>query len=1126
MAAFHLRLFGHPELRGAGSRPIHFRTRKQLALLVYLALEARGRRVDREALVDLFWPDVDVERGRHSLSQALTALRSSLGAESIFPGRGPVQLRADLRTDLELLSRTFDSGVDLKNPLQDLDSCAGYTFGHWVDGARARIRTAARAALLQELQAFRSLGEVARVHERAVQLYKIDPESDQAACVLAEGALCGGDLDGAVRILRSHLARTRNGNAERPPGRIWRLLNRIEAGLPPVMEGLRGAESRRGRGSAEKRFVGRARETARLEQLWAVATDGKLVTCLVTGPAGIGKSALVHRFATSVATRGWPVVKATCHEVGSGIPFAALADLLNGLSQEPSLGETDPHWLAEASRVIPSLKARFPGIPDPPPASGESVQLRVAEAFYRIIETVTDGVPVLIVIDDWQHIDPASRAVLHVLTRRMHDQAGMVLATRRTPLGSNGDGPAEADDAHGWEELIAVAPLAPSESELLVSSLTGASADQEDRRGTVSTIGELAEGNPYFLEMLVADWQTHRTDSLVASAASGDGTRTKWRPPRTMQLAFSRQHDALSSGARHVLNVLAVAGRAVSAGEIGRLLEITPDAVQRHVLDAIDTGTVRVEPAGVAFKNELHRAFLYYAMSEASRHYLHGQLARMLTDAETGGDTHGLLEASHHFLRAGLAEAGLEAATKGAALSLAHGAPHEAERALHAAIEAAGGSPPTDALLLLVEALGQQGRYGCALEWLEALDAGSASPEQRALVGRFAAEGMVRGRLGDDDAIRRAVAVGITDARAAANDLLVIQALQISAELAADSSDWSTLAAVRDEAAELARRGSGDALRGCAELSTGFCLFTAGHYAAAYRHFNRSATLLDRVGDHTQLIRALNGCGMCAQAVGVLHLAKKAYQRAGILAQRTGDFRTASNIESNLGALAIEYGDLQQAERHLIQGLEQLIATDDNRYKALVLHNIADLRIIQQRYDEAGESLQHATEAVRRNNLPYQLAENLLYRADYFIATERPEEACRLVSMAEHIVGTKPGHHATNFTRLRLFKCWRLGEVDARSLTEINALLAAYPVSIAGHIELAAFSEWLGEQVGVTVQNKHPTAAQMIRATGLMGVAARLVALGLFPGRSNPRTGTLEKERTVDAPRLRRTRNS
>lgn len=74
-----LKLFGPPALVDGGGSAVHFRTRKQLALLIYLHFEARNHPVARDGLVDLLWPEVSPDKGRHSLSQALSAVRAHLG---------------------------------------------------------------------------------------------------------------------------------------------------------------------------------------------------------------------------------------------------------------------------------------------------------------------------------------------------------------------------------------------------------------------------------------------------------------------------------------------------------------------------------------------------------------------------------------------------------------------------------------------------------------------------------------------------------------------------------------------------------------------------------------------------------------------------------------------------------------------------------------------------------------------------------------------------------------------------------------------------------------------------------------------------------------------------------------
>src|SRR2546430_17652603 len=87
VAQFQLKVLGSPELVRGGRSPVRFRTKKHLAVLLYLHLEGRARSIPRDQLVDLLWPDVPAEKGRHSLSQALLAIPSGPGTDA-GTGRG------------------------------------------------------------------------------------------------------------------------------------------------------------------------------------------------------------------------------------------------------------------------------------------------------------------------------------------------------------------------------------------------------------------------------------------------------------------------------------------------------------------------------------------------------------------------------------------------------------------------------------------------------------------------------------------------------------------------------------------------------------------------------------------------------------------------------------------------------------------------------------------------------------------------------------------------------------------------------------------------------------------------------------------------------------------------------
>src|SRR3989441_10960782 len=234
-AQFQLRVFGSPQLVRDDRSPVRFRTKKHLALLVYLHFEGRARAIPRDQLVELLWPEVPPEKGRHSLSQALLAIRSLLGSGAVTGREQDVQLLAELPSELAILRQGQVAGVRVAEPLRGLDDCAGAEFAHWVDVARMRLKAQARDALRAALQTARVRGDLSETHLLAAALYDIDPLCIDAVYALAERALVDGDTVAAVRLLNDQVRRAQAELGTNPNPEITRLLRRVEGG------GRRGA---------------------------------------------------------------------------------------------------------------------------------------------------------------------------------------------------------------------------------------------------------------------------------------------------------------------------------------------------------------------------------------------------------------------------------------------------------------------------------------------------------------------------------------------------------------------------------------------------------------------------------------------------------------------------------------------------------------------------------------------------------------------------------------------------------------------------------------------------------------------------------------------------------------------
>lgn len=190
---------------------------KRLALLLYLALaEPRGLH-SRDRLLGLLWPDADDESARHSLRNALHALRKTLGDDAIVM-RGHTQVGLDfnlVRCDaLDLRAHLVAGRREEALALWQGEVAPGLyvsgapDFEHWLDEQRLAFRGAVRAAAWHQADALRNTGhaELDAVR-RAVRL---DPGNEPGVRRLMRLLADAGDRAGTLRAyqdLVDHFAR-------------------------------------------------------------------------------------------------------------------------------------------------------------------------------------------------------------------------------------------------------------------------------------------------------------------------------------------------------------------------------------------------------------------------------------------------------------------------------------------------------------------------------------------------------------------------------------------------------------------------------------------------------------------------------------------------------------------------------------------------------------------------------------------------------------------------------------------------------------------------------------------------------------------------------------------------------
>lgn len=187
-------------------------------------------------------------------------------------------------------------------------------------------------------------------------------------------------------------------------------------------------------------LVGRDRELAALARAAERAAVGETQVAIVSGGAGVGKTALLRSaigsltdVSTTAPSRLGPVIAAAqgVQLAGGAIPFGITSQLLEDLS-----GQVRPDWTselaeerrAELGRLHPAFR-----IGGEKTARGVLDRLVLTAAWRDLVATVASSRLLVLVVDDLQWVDEGSSDLLASLLSGMANLPVLLLASLRSP---------------------------------------------------------------------------------------------------------------------------------------------------------------------------------------------------------------------------------------------------------------------------------------------------------------------------------------------------------------------------------------------------------------------------------------------------------------------------------------------------------------------------------------------------------------------------------------------------------------------------------------------------------------------------------------------------------------------
>ena len=380
-------------------------------------------------------------------------------------------------------------------------------------------------------------------------------------------------------------------------------------------------------------FVGRTEPLARLTAAYQALTappggafPASAGLVLVAGEAGIGKTALLNRFAGDVAARGGTVVWGTCWDGDQAPAWWPWTQALRALFEQ--FDELAATARPELAAILPEL------VTDPPVIdSDDATRVRVLDAAEQTLRRAAGSRPVVVVVDDLHWADRSSLDLLRFLARR--PRTGLMLVGAYRPQEPPPDIAGALADLAITGELVSLRGLAADEVADLVRAVTGAATD-EDR---VRLIHRRSGGHPFYARELC---------QLLATGGTAAGV------PGAVREVIGGRLAGLSPACVALLDAAAVAATALlpdvlaeaTGHDLTQIAALTAEAVAAGII-------VATHPDGTAgFVHDLYRETIYTGLTAPRRSELHRAVGTALLHRHERGAPVFAAELARHFAAA------------------------------------------------------------------------------------------------------------------------------------------------------------------------------------------------------------------------------------------------------------------------------------------------------------------------------------------------------------------------------------------------------------------------------------------------------------------------------------------
>lgn len=435
------RTLGPVEVRVDGQpAPAELLWRKNLALLIYLARSPHRRR-SRQHLIGLLWADKDEKAARHSLNEALRALRQIIGEKNITTESDTVELADDaVELDVDQFEQAAAAGDIVRagdmvggNFLEGFGIDDASEFEDWLTAERGTWRRRGVEVLAEYTDELLAGGHVSDATQRAERATVLDPWSETALRAVMRCLSLSGNRATALERYDALANRLVQELESKPEQATAQLAERIrqDRSLGLASSATRSDAAKNLAESRRAPLVGREQELGSIVGAWDTCrARGEAHAVVILGDSGTGKTRLADELLDRARLDGAAVVALRAVEADRSREWSGVYGLARGgLLDIAGVAGSPPAALASFTQQLAEWQDQYAqavkGIAPEP----------VGQAIGEVFQAALAEQPVVVMIDNARWLDHDSFSAVLALLRDLASTPLCLILTANTREG-------------------------------------------------------------------------------------------------------------------------------------------------------------------------------------------------------------------------------------------------------------------------------------------------------------------------------------------------------------------------------------------------------------------------------------------------------------------------------------------------------------------------------------------------------------------------------------------------------------------------------------------------------------------------------------------------------------------